>query len=108
MDKSSFIIRMAKELTVAIKDPSRPSYIASTTNKNYITVVKCVSGNANFLPPFVVLPGQFHMEDWYTKTNMDNSYMLAVSESGYLTDALTLDWFQLFDKNPRSRQKSRY
>jgi hypothetical protein len=48
------------------------------------------------------------MEDWYTKTNLADEFMLAVSDSGYMNDALTLDWIRHFEKNTAERSSGSY
>ncbi len=55
-DESGFINGMANKQKEAINDPTHLSYIASTTNKNYVLVVKCMSNKSDVLPPFVILP----------------------------------------------------
>ncbi len=105
MDETGFMIGMAKDQVVILLDPKRPTYLASSTNKDYVTVVECVSGDGNVLPPFVALPGQVHMEDWYTGTNLDGSWTVAVLDTGYMNDALTLEWVEHFERHsfPRLR-----
>jgi hypothetical protein len=63
MDETGCMIGIAKDQIVVLQDPQHPTYLASSTNKDYVTVVECLSGDGNVLPPFIVLLGQVHMED---------------------------------------------
>jgi hypothetical protein len=58
MFETGFMIGMANDQIVILRNPKRQAYFASSMNKDYVTDV---------LPPFVVLPGVPHMEDWFTK-----------------------------------------
>lgn len=50
------------------------------------------------LPPMLILPGSLHLEDWTTKTNLEDNVLMAVSETGYSNDVLGLKWLYHFDR----------
>jgi hypothetical protein len=77
--------------------------LASITNKDYVNFGECVAEDGSVLPPFIVLPGKLHMEDWYKNTNVDSDYSVAVSEYGYMNEHLTLDWLDHFHRHTLPR-----
>jgi hypothetical protein len=52
----------------------------------------------------LILPGVIHQEDWYTKIGIEDDVLLAVSETGYLSYELSLDWLRHFERYPARRQ----
>ena len=72
-------------------------YLASSSNRELVTVMETVGGDGSVLPPLVIIPGALHMEDWYTKTNLTDDFLLGVSETGYTNDMLVMDWLVHFE-----------
>jgi len=46
----------------------------------------------------LTLPGVIHQEGWYTKTGLKDDVLVAVSETGYSNDELSLDWLRHFER----------
>jgi len=61
-------------------------------------VCETISGDGTALPPMLILPGILHQEDWYTKTDLEDDVLVAVSETGYANDELCLDWLHHFER----------
>jgi len=72
-------------------------YLASSSNRELVTVMETVGGDSCVLPPLVIIPGTLHMGDWYTKTNLPDDFLLCVSETGYTNDMLAMDWLVHFE-----------
>ena len=45
----------------------------------------------------VILSAKTHQETWYTRTNLPGNYLIAISETGYSNDILSLEWIKHFD-----------
>ena len=107
-DETGFRIGIGKDQWIVTLDPSRQSYLASSSNRELVTSCEAVSGDGDSLPPMLILPGTLHLEDWYTKTDLDDDFLLAVSETGYSNDELSLEWLHHFDKFSARRQVGVY
>jgi len=56
----------------------------------------------------LILPGALHLNDWYTKSQLDGDILLSVSETGYSNDRLSLHWLHYFHKFSSQRQVGAY
>ena len=96
-DETGFRIGIGRDQWVVTREPERPPSIRSSSNRELITLVECVSGDSLVLPPMLIAPGTLHMEDWYTKTSIPDAYLVGGSESGYSNEKLALDWIRHFN-----------
>ena len=62
MDEMGFRIGMGKNQWIVTKTPEQQSCFASSNNREFLTVVECISGDKSFLPPMVIIPGVMQME----------------------------------------------
>lgn len=97
-DATGFRIGIGKDQWIATLDHNHHWYHASSTNRELVTSCRAISGDGAVLPPMLLLPGTLHLEDWYTITDLDDDYLLAVSETGYSNDVISLEWFYHFDR----------
>jgi len=103
-DETGFRIGIGRNQWIVTMDPDRQAYLGSTTNRELVTSCEAISGDGYALPPMLILPGTLHLQDWTTKTNLDDNVLLAVSDTGYSNDRLALEWISHFDRfsAPRS------
>jgi len=52
----------------------------------------------------LILPGTIHLEDWVTKTDLDDNVLIGVSETSYSNDWLALDWLVHIDRFSSKRK----
>ncbi len=70
------------------RDAERPAYLASTISHESITVIEAVSAGGNVKLLMVIIKGKVHQQHWYTHTDMDDSYLVRLLDSGYTNDHL--------------------
>ena len=107
-DETGFRIGIGKDQWIITLDPDRQCYLASSSNRQLVTSCEVISGDGYVLPPMLILPGAIHLEDWVTKTGLDDDVFIGISESGYTNDILTLDWLHHFDRFSSQRQIGSY
>jgi hypothetical protein len=83
-------------------------YALSTTNRDYVTVIECVSASKRLLPPMVILPGKNLLEVWVTKTDMPRKFTLATSDTDYANNELSFAWLRHFEQHSREGQVGEY
>ncbi len=103
MDETGFSIGVGKHQWVITKTLNQQAYLASSNNREYLTVGECISGDGAFLPPTVIIPGVIQMKDWFIRTNLPDNYLVATPESGYSNDVLTMEWLRHFDRFSKQR-----
>lgn len=64
-------------------------------------MVEAVSSGGQVIPPMVILSSKLIMERWVTCTELEDNCLLAVSDSGYSNDQLSLDWVKHFEEFSR-------
>jgi len=61
-------------------------YIASSSNRELVTVIEIICRDGVVLPPMIILPGILHIEDWYVQTGPPDDILIGVSETEYSND----------------------
>ncbi len=98
MDKTGFRIEIGREQWIITRDPNRQAYLGSSSNRELVTAVKCMSADGAVLPPMVILPGKLDQEDWYTRTAVEDHWLFSVTEMEYSNNELNYKWVQHFDR----------
>ena len=76
--------------------PERHTHLPSFSRSS-LTIIEAISADGSVLPPCIILPGKALMEDWFTHTNMPESWGTTTSPTGYSSDELALDWIHHFN-----------
>ena len=67
-------------------------------NREWVTIIECVSTKGIHIPPAVILKGKEHQAAWYQESNLHPDWKLANSANGWTTDKIGLAWLEcLFD-----------
>ena len=98
MDETGFQIGVGKNQWIVTIDPSRQSYLASSNNRDYITIIEEIQGLGEVLPPMVILAATQFLGRWFNNNDIEDNTLSAVLETGYSNDELSLDWVKHFDK----------
>ncbi len=108
MDETGFRIGVGGRQRVVTRKPQCRCFAPSSTNRDYVTVIECVSAGQHVLSPMVVLPGKNVLEVWVTNTDLPANFSLAVSDSGYANDEISLHWLEHFEHHSALRQQGEY
>jgi DDE superfamily endonuclease len=96
-DETGFRIGIARGEWIITRHPKRRAYIASPQERELVTCVETISADGYDIPPMIIIAAKLHMESWY-KNELPDDVLLAVSETGYSNDELSLQWIQHFNK----------
>jgi hypothetical protein len=67
-------------------------------NREWVTIIECVSSKGISIPPVVILKGKEHQAPWYQESNLPQNWKLTNSVNGWTTDEIGLKWLkQVFD-----------
>lgn len=92
---------------IEVTRQNRGAKIATPMNRQLGTLVEVISAVGEILPLFLVLPGKWHMSEWYEVEQLDGQSALGVSETGCLNDELRLGWLEHFDKHSRAKARGK-
>ena len=103
-DEIGFQEGQGRAESVITQKPDLNGYIGANYSRSLITVIECVAADGSILPPCIILPGKGHLEDWFTHSNMPDSWLISVSSTGYTSDEIAFNWVQHFDIYSKKRQ----
>ncbi len=63
MGETGSRIGIGKDQKIITIDSGRQSYLASSSNRELVTVIECVAANGSVLAPMVILPGKVHQDN---------------------------------------------
>ena len=73
------------------------------TSRESFTLGECISADGHSIDPLVILKGIQHLAGWY-RTNLPDSYLIALSETAYINDDISLAWIKHFHESTHRRQ----
>lgn len=103
-DETGFRIGIGRDQWIITRDPNRQAYLASSTNRELVSVCETISADGVVLPPMLIVPGVIHQEPWYVATSIPDDYLIATSDTGYNNDDLTIKWLAHFERFSAKRQ----
>lgn len=108
MDETGFQIGVGKNKLVITRRAKRTSYLGVPTNRESATAVEAISTTGEYTPAFLILSGKVHLKQWYNMPELAGDTVIAVSDSGYSNDVLSLDWLRHFDQHTKKKSKGKY
>ena len=67
-----------------------------------MTVVQGINALGWTTLPFIIFQVKHHLSAWYKEDNLPGDWVIAVSENGWTTNELGLEWLKHFDKHTKS------
>ena len=107
IDECGFIVGEGKKQRVVSANPSANTSILTGDRGQSLTAIECIAADGWIMFPFFLLPGQWHMENWYRQASLPNDYRIGVTPNGYTLDIMAYDWIHFFHTNTKSRISSK-
>ena len=67
-----------KDQLIITRDPTRQSYLSSSSNRELVMLRESISGDGEILPPMMVLPGVLLLEQWSTSAGLEGNVLVAL------------------------------
>jgi hypothetical protein len=67
-------------------------------NREWVTVVQAVSSVGYIVPPYIIVAGKTHLDSWYDKAEFPPRWRTGVSQNGWTTNELAIDWIRHFEQ----------
>ena len=107
MDEKGFMKGISDNVKVIISRNDKEAFTIQPGNKDWVSIVECISTTDYVLPPFVIFPGQQIQQSWTDKT-IDGNTVIRVSENGWTNQEIGLEWLKHFDQHTEQRTTGRY
>jgi hypothetical protein len=96
-DETGFMMGVAAtSKVVTSSDTVGRATVVQPGNREWVTSTECINASGWCLPPFVILYGKQHQASWYHHIPID--WVVAVSDNGWATDELSVEWIKHFDR----------
>jgi DDE superfamily endonuclease len=77
-------------------------------NREWVTVVQAVNSTGYAVPPYIIVAGKNHLESWYDEAEFPPRWRTGVSENGWTTNELAMDWIHHFEEFTSPRKLGVY
>jgi hypothetical protein len=72
-------------------------------NREWATLIAAINAAGWAIPPFFILTGQYHLSAWYEEAAIPRDWAIAVSDNGWTTNKLGVEWLKHFDAHTKTR-----
>jgi hypothetical protein len=85
----------------------RPKMVQQT-NREWTTLIQGINATGWAIPPFIIFKSHHHISTWYKENSLPQDWIIAVSENGWTTNELGLQWLKHFDEHTKKRVVGTY
>jgi len=108
-DEAGFLMGILGTTTVVTSsDRTTKPKLVQSSNREWVTVIQGINSQGWAVPPFIVFKGKWHLASWYEKQNFPAGWRIAISENGWTTNEVTLEWLKHFEKFTRTKTVGTY
>ena len=99
---------MIQRSHVLISVTDREAFLRQDGNREWISVIECISGTGQALLSFIIFKAFYQQSSWYEQ--LDNEYAkIAISRKGCTDNHIGLQWLrEHFDVKTTKRQVGEY
>ena len=106
MDEKGCMMGVIGKLRVVVSRHEQKPYMTQCGNREWVSLIECVSLHGRLLPSWVIFKGKVHQKAWYT--NFTDGH-IALSENGWTDNELGLEWLkECFHPETEKTQKGEY
>lgn len=77
-------------------------------NREWVTVVQAVNSVGYAVPPYIIVAGKNHLDSWYDEVEFPPRWRTSVSQNGWITNELAIDWIRHFEEFTSPRKLGVY
>ena len=108
-DETGFLMGILGTTTVVTSsDRTTKPKLVQPGNREWVTVIQGINSQGWAVPPFIIFKGKWHLGSWYEEQHLPAGWRIAVSENGWTTNELTLEWLKHFEKFTRTKKVGGY
>jgi hypothetical protein len=72
-------------------------------NREWTTLIQAINAAGWTVPPFLIFAGQYHLSAWYEEDEIPRDWAIAVSDNGWTTNELGVEWLKHFVKHTEGK-----
>lgn len=98
-DETGFMMGViSSAMVITTSDGRGKAKMMQPGNQEWATVIQGVNSQGLIIPPFIIVAGQCHLSTWYRDSLLPPNWVIGVSDNGWTTNELGLEWIKHFDK----------
>lgn len=71
-------------------------------DREWVTAIAGISSTGSSIPPFIIFAGQYHLSAWYDSDDIPSNWAISVSDNGWTSNELGIQWIQHFIEHTSS------
>jgi len=105
-DETGFLMGMiAAQLVVTGSERRNRPRAIQPGDREWVTTIVGINASGWAIPPYIIFAGKLHLSTWYEGNDIPSDWVIALSDNGWTTDLLGLDWLKHFDAHTKARTK---
>lgn len=103
-DETGFAMGIiSSEMVVTSSERHQKGRKVQQGNKQWATLIECICADGSSIPPFVIVAGKTHLSSWYEDSPLPDTWAISVTENGWTTNEISLEWLKHFHKFTKNR-----
>ncbi len=107
MDEKGFMKGIGDDPKVIIPVNEEEAWSNQPGNREWVSIICCISANGYSLPSFFIFQGQRIQHSWLD-AQVDERSVIRVSKNGWTTQTIALEWLEHFNAHTKQRLTGRY
>jgi hypothetical protein len=107
MDEKGFMKGIGDDSKVLVPVTEEEVFSIQPGNREWVSVIECIGTNGYSLPAFVIFQGQRLQQSW-VNLQMDKQTVLHISDNGWTTRTIALEWLKHFDQYTLPQTRGKY
>jgi hypothetical protein len=108
-DETGFMMGQISSATVVTSSTDTgKAKMVQPGNREWVTVIQGISSYGWAMPPLIVVAGKNHLASWYRTTSLPANWVIALSDNGWTTNEIGLQWVQHYNQHSQPRTKGKY
>jgi hypothetical protein len=103
-DEAGFMMgKITTQLVITASERrARPKSI-QPGGREWVTFIAGINAAGWSIPPFLIFTGKYHLSAWYEEAEIPRDWAIAVSDNGWTTNKLGVEWLKHFVKHTDSK-----
>ena len=99
-DEAGFMMgKITTQLVVTASERRCRPKAVEPGNREWVTLIAAINAAGWSIPPFLIFTGKYHLSAWYEEAEIPRDWAIAVSDNGWTTNELGVEWLKHFIKH---------
>jgi hypothetical protein len=108
-DETGFMMgQISTGMVVTSSDGRAKAKKIQPGNREWVTVIQAVNSTGYAVPPYLIIAGKTHLDSWYDEVEFPPQWRASVSQNGWTTNELAMDWVRHFEEFTAPRKLGVY